>query len=163
MEDLKGIGERIRKVRNNFGLPQLDFCKSLNVSKPTLSDVENGKSKPSFDILFGLSSQFNVNLDFILYGIGPMFHDELFKELSNLCELARNSNDLTEMLLLLKNSDAFLKYMLAMAKMCILQNETGIARDMQLTKQKISIMDEINKKVNQKIDNNDTSTDNKTV
>lgn len=50
MKDVE-LGKRIRKVRNNLKLNQKEFGDNLNISDTSLSEIENGKHKPSYDFL----------------------------------------------------------------------------------------------------------------
>lgn len=69
------VGNRIRQIRKHQGLTQAELAKILNVAVPTVSDVENNKTMPSFELIEGLSTHFNMNLEFLIHGKG-----ELYKE-----------------------------------------------------------------------------------
>lgn len=70
---IKEIGQRIRLIRKKQNLLQKDFCKELNVSGSSLSAMEAGHIKPNFELLYNISSKFNVNLCFLLHGKGDIF------------------------------------------------------------------------------------------
>lgn len=67
------FGRRIKEVRRKLGIKQQDMARALHISGSYLSEVEAGKSKAGFDLFFYISEQFNVNLHYLLHGIGPMF------------------------------------------------------------------------------------------
>jgi DNA-binding XRE family transcriptional regulator len=73
MPDENDISCRIKIIRKIWGFKQKDFAEKLKVSGATLSDVEKGKYKPSHDLIFNISKQFNVNLNYLLFGEGEMF------------------------------------------------------------------------------------------
>jgi len=60
------IGTRIKKLREDKGLNQLELAKLLNISNTTLSQYESGQRTPSDDIKIKLSKTFNVSIDYLL-------------------------------------------------------------------------------------------------
>jgi ribosome-binding protein aMBF1 (putative translation factor) len=50
-EILVRLGNRVIEARGKLGLKQKDFAKELGVSSSYLSDIELGKTRPSFDFL----------------------------------------------------------------------------------------------------------------
>lgn len=80
------VGERIRSIRETLNLMQKDFAQKLGISPPTLSDLETGKSKPSFDVLVKLSEQFKINLYYVVFGKGDMFENPILEFLINIKE-----------------------------------------------------------------------------
>ena len=70
---LNAIGERIQSIEDRLGLSQLNFARQLGVSQSFLSQVEAGKRKPSFELLFSLHTRFKVELPWVLTGTGEMF------------------------------------------------------------------------------------------
>lgn len=68
-----GLGKRIRDVRTHIGSNQTEFSANLNTSYSYLSDVERGKSMPGADMLIMLRHKFQVNINWLLTGIGDMF------------------------------------------------------------------------------------------
>lgn len=79
-------GARIKKIRETLNMKQKDFAQKLGISAPTLSELEAGNNKPSFDTIIKLSELFNINLYFILFGKGEMFENPLLEFLFNLNE-----------------------------------------------------------------------------
>lgn len=61
---MKGL-KTARKERN---LNQLKVAMDLNISREALSHYENGKRKPSLDMLNKMSKYFNVSIDFLING-----------------------------------------------------------------------------------------------
>ncbi|MCW7552556.1 helix-turn-helix transcriptional regulator [Endozoicomonas gorgoniicola] len=66
---MSDINFRIKEVRKERNLTQNQFCKLVSVSQSHLSEVENGKSKPSLDIFIGMAKSFSdVSLRWLLIG-----------------------------------------------------------------------------------------------
>ena len=63
-------GGRIKSIRLSSGLNQYKFAKLLGIKQGTLSDIENGKRKPSERILIVIEYRFSISSDQILTGEG---------------------------------------------------------------------------------------------
>lgn len=57
---------RIRELRKEKGLTQLQFCQKLNITQSTLSGWECGRWQPDNDTLIKLAEYFSVTVDYIL-------------------------------------------------------------------------------------------------
>ncbi len=60
------IGERVKYLREKFGLNQTDLADLLGVGQVAISNIESNKSSISIDLLVKLCKYFNVTADFIL-------------------------------------------------------------------------------------------------
>lgn len=70
------IGRRIKEIRKNFlKMSQAELAQNASISKSFLSYVEKGDKKPSFELLYALSSMYNINLRWIFFGEGKVFND----------------------------------------------------------------------------------------
>ena len=81
--DLKLIGERLQEIRNKLNFLQKDFAEELEISSSSLCDIEGGKIKPRFELIYNLPKKFKVNILYLLYGTGDMFmheEDEIFRQ-----------------------------------------------------------------------------------
>ena len=58
--------ERLKKLRKEKGMTQLDLAAALNVSSGTVAMWETGKRKPSFDMFDKLTEVFDKRIDYIL-------------------------------------------------------------------------------------------------
>ena len=58
--------ERIRQLRQDRGLSQVDLAKRLNVTKQSVSNWENDNIQPSIEMLQKLSDVFSVSTDYLL-------------------------------------------------------------------------------------------------
>lgn len=68
--DYKAIGERIRYLREDES--QAEFGKKFNRSYLDIGRIERGEVKPTAELLFNICIEYNVNLDWLLTGEGPM-------------------------------------------------------------------------------------------
>ena len=60
------LGTRIKELRKEFGLSQVELAAQMEVTKQTISNWENENIQPSIDMLVGLANVFNVTTDYLL-------------------------------------------------------------------------------------------------
>ena len=70
---MKGINERLKEIRTSLNLSQREFSKRIFISQSLYADIEFGNVEPKERFIRLISSQFNVNLDWIKTGNGEMF------------------------------------------------------------------------------------------
>jgi transcriptional regulator with XRE-family HTH domain len=70
------INQRIKQVRTTLKLSQRDFSKQVYVSQTTLGEIETGVRKVNDRIIQLISTEFNVNKDWLKNGKGTMFPDD---------------------------------------------------------------------------------------
>ena len=70
--DKEKMGERIKNVRKRSGLTQEEFADRIGFHKNQVHYVEVGKSYPSDDFLWKVSSRFNISIDWLKTGTGDM-------------------------------------------------------------------------------------------
>lgn len=63
---IEAIGKRLRTVRGN--LSQKSFGEAVGISRSYVSDVENGRVKPSLEYLVAVAEHYDVSLDWVLLG-----------------------------------------------------------------------------------------------
>lgn len=56
------IGERIKSLRKQNKLTQVELAKKSNISRSYLADIENDRYNPSLETLKALSNSLNANL-----------------------------------------------------------------------------------------------------
>lgn len=66
--DMDSMGARIRSIRKNSGMTQMDFCKKICISQPHLSGIETGVQAPSNTVIRLISILFNVSEDWLISG-----------------------------------------------------------------------------------------------
>lgn len=57
---------RIREVREQLGISQKDFAKSLGIKPTTYNGYETGMHDPKSDILVHIAKMYNVSIDYLL-------------------------------------------------------------------------------------------------
>lgn len=60
------FGKRIKALRLSTGMNQVEFGKSLNVTKQSVSNWENENIMPSVDMLVRIASRFSISTDYLL-------------------------------------------------------------------------------------------------
>lgn len=68
---------RLKKLIKALNLNQLSFSKSLGMTQPNISKMMNGERQLSIEVLNRMSDRYNVNLHWLLTGVGEMFLEEL--------------------------------------------------------------------------------------
>ena len=66
--DLKAIGRRIATVRREMNLSQKDLAAKINISNNHLSNIETGKSAPSFATFLDICTILNADVTYIIGG-----------------------------------------------------------------------------------------------
>ena len=61
--DFKLIGERMKKARNELGLTQEKLAEAIEVSVRLISDIEQDRAKPSYEILIKICNIFNIGIN----------------------------------------------------------------------------------------------------
>lgn len=62
----KTIGDKIRKIRRESGLKQVEFVAALDIDRSYLSKIESNRIKPGRDLLIKIAKEFNVSLDWLI-------------------------------------------------------------------------------------------------
>lgn len=66
-------GSRIKKIRNALNLSQDEFGNIFNIKRQFVSSLEKDKVTLNNDKLVKLLIKYNVNINYVLAGIGEMF------------------------------------------------------------------------------------------
>lgn len=70
------IKDRIRKLMDSQHMSRQVFCDFVGLSQATLSNIFNGKSRPTLMQIDAIKRKFpSVNTDWLLYGSGQMYND----------------------------------------------------------------------------------------
>lgn len=72
--------QRIVMLRELLQLSQVKFAEKINISQGALSQIESGKSQISMDTLRNLSTELNVNCNWVVNGVGKIFRDNEIPE-----------------------------------------------------------------------------------
>lgn len=66
--DYKEIGKRVKKARRDKGITQEKLAEMIEISVPHMSNIETGKTRLSFLLLFELVVALDVTADMLLTG-----------------------------------------------------------------------------------------------
>ena len=66
------IGSRIKQVRKDASLTQGEFGARIGISLSGVSSLEVGKNTPSEQTIRAICSEFSINRDWLVDGIGEM-------------------------------------------------------------------------------------------
>ncbi len=61
-EFLKKLGNRLAKLRKEKGFSQLDICAEINMEKPNLSSIENGRQNVTSLYLYKIATAMGVQV-----------------------------------------------------------------------------------------------------
>lgn len=62
------IGARIEALRSKFGYSRETLAEQLGISWQHLSNIEKGRRRITFDLLFKLREIFQTSIDYLVYG-----------------------------------------------------------------------------------------------
>lgn len=86
------FSERLKKLRKNAGLTQVDVAEKLGISQPAYASWERGVKKPTQENLVKIAQILNVSIDYLVGN-----SEEKLDELDNIELLFRmNSKGLTD-------------------------------------------------------------------
>ena len=66
------LGERVKAIREHYGLPQPLFAKQINKTQGFVSNVETGRSGVSEGTIKEICFLFGVNKEWLVSGVGEM-------------------------------------------------------------------------------------------
>ena len=66
------LGERVKAIREHYGLPQPLFAKQINKTQGFVSNVETGRSGVSEETIKEICFLFGVNKEWLVSGAGEM-------------------------------------------------------------------------------------------
>lgn len=71
------IGERVKQLRSELKLTQLDFGRRIGVSGATVSTTESGKTTPDNQTILLICREFGINRLWLETGEGPKYPEEV--------------------------------------------------------------------------------------
>ena len=71
---MSSIIDRLKLIRTTLNLSQREFSKRIFISQSLYADIEIGNVEPKERYINLISTQFNVNLNWIKTGTGEMFY-----------------------------------------------------------------------------------------
>ena len=93
-EFLKILGYQVKKRRKAMRLSQEDLAEKINKSVDTVSNIERGKSSPSFDTALDVAAALGVEM-FELFQVHDMTTDDKqkMKKLDSILDLLKDQPD----------------------------------------------------------------------
>lgn len=109
------MNDRIREVREHFGLSMEKFGSRIGIGKASISLLESGKNNPSIQTIALICREFGVNETWLRTGEGEMFEQtraSVLDRLSTEYDLSREQRSVIEAFLDLdpQERDVILKY-----------------------------------------------------
>ncbi|MBO6214435.1 MAG: helix-turn-helix domain-containing protein [Lachnospiraceae bacterium] len=80
------MGQRIKKLRTELNLTQVEFCKRIGLKRNSISLVETGMRNISDQSIFSICREFQVNEDWLRYGKGEMFSSDMVRLVDKLAD-----------------------------------------------------------------------------
>ena len=74
------MGERVKELRTALGLSGEKFGEKIGVKRSAISDIERGRNNLSEQNILAICREFNVNENWLRYGMGEMFKDMTLDE-----------------------------------------------------------------------------------
>ena len=87
------IGKRIKSARQEKNLSQMQFAELINVSTPSLSDIEKGKTNLYLEIFTRIMEALQVSADWLIIADTPQTMEYSSAELNQLlsdCSLSES-------------------------------------------------------------------------
>lgn len=73
------IGQRIKQRRKELHIKQMEMAEHIDISNNHMSSIENGREKPSLEILLRICEYLDVTPDYLL--LGNMHADDVPKNI----------------------------------------------------------------------------------
>ena len=75
--DLKrAYGMRLKQIRNSLSYTQGRMAAFLGISRDSYAKKENGEIYPGYGVMNKLAEDYNISMDWLLSGRGPMHFDD---------------------------------------------------------------------------------------
>lgn len=130
------VGKRIKQFRKELGIKQKDFAEQINMSGPSLSEIETGKYKPGYDFLVNIAKVFNANLHYVLFGQGEMFLEPMQTYNISQGKFGSNKEDVRKFLWYFERSSIMHYYILSAFKNKLLKDKESIEKEIDEYKRK---------------------------
>jgi transcriptional regulator with XRE-family HTH domain len=132
------FGSRVRKIRESLHLLQTDFAAKINMHSSYLSEIETGTRKVGQKIILKIAAAYNVNLNWLLMGKGPMFiEDDATQDNLKWEDFGEQVQDMKELFEYCKESKLVRLHITAYTKKFLLKYEELIKKDINKNKSMI--------------------------
>ena len=92
------IGDRIRELRIEKGLLQRELANRIHVAPNTISQFENGKANPSYEVLISLTNFFGCTTDYLLGREDDFGNVTVYQQTDALSSLSANEQKIIDAL-----------------------------------------------------------------
>ena len=100
------LGNRIRELREERKLTQMEFSEMIDISDKALSKIEVGRSYPKLDTFFAMSERLEISLDYFINCAIAESNEAYIRKINN-----RLTNmDLSSLKYILEFLDLYIKY-----------------------------------------------------
>jgi len=83
--------DRIKKLMEKKNLTSTQFSDEIGIQRSSLSHVLSGRNKPSLDFMLKVKERFpEINLDWLLLGLGKMLLEDENEPIANISETDEN-------------------------------------------------------------------------
>jgi transcriptional regulator with XRE-family HTH domain len=135
---LTGFAKRFKKLRQNIGLNQIELANKLGYTNSFISELENGKGKPSYEFLIKLQTLFKVNLGWLLQGNGDMFLNQgEIHNMENPPKLSSSDKDVEKFYWYFNFSPMFKHTIMGFALKFLHDNQVIIKQDVEIYKSEL--------------------------
>jgi transcriptional regulator with XRE-family HTH domain len=135
IEEMAAFGERLKYARELLRLKQKKMSPFMEVTASSVSGLEKGKSKPSFDVLKNLYKNLNISINFLMDGSGEAIIDREMSSALHLDETNPEDEKLREMLYYIENAPMVKYAIFEFFSNYIYQNKEAIKEDMKKHRQ----------------------------
>jgi len=66
------IGVRLIQFRKSLGLSQLEMAEKAGVNRVYITQIETGKTNPSYNVIYNFITKCNLSIDWLITGNGDM-------------------------------------------------------------------------------------------
>ncbi|MCL2593409.1 MAG: helix-turn-helix domain-containing protein [Defluviitaleaceae bacterium] len=86
LDELKAMGERMKKCRKALGYTQEDIAKMLGIQPNSYTRIETAVNNPSLMTFISIATILNTSLDYLVYGSDSVNAEILKKVLGDISE-----------------------------------------------------------------------------
>ncbi len=143
------FGRRLKNIRLALDFNGKDFATAMDISKSTLSGIENGTAGTSLEFLFKLQDRYRASIEYLFTGSGEMFttagHEivevkggagepEAGASPPDTREKVEEIDTVEDLLWYFQRSTFVRHWVLAGAAQCLLQNRADIEEELKRSK-----------------------------
>ncbi len=135
---LEEFGNRVKDVRKKLKLSQKEFGEAVQLSPSFISDIESGRSRAGYDFFYHVSRILNVNLYYLVFGIGSMFESASLTQaiLPDSKPIGQQIENIGELTWYMEHSPLFKHTILGFSSKFLLDNLEIIEKDIAIKSKK---------------------------